>query len=231
MKTSSRFTLIELLVVIAIIAILTAILLPGLNSARAKARQATCLSNLKQVQQCLGFYTTDFDDHLPPMVDPWQSSVKYGFYHAVYYHYAKIKRDSVYGTIGACPEFPLTKVSYGWSSKSYVFADQSFAGSPCLHLTYTGNGTLFDMGSGHSRDSRRISQIKKPSGVFTFADSRNEKNAHTSYAYKQYMGVPHTQGANFSFLDGHVQLLKALQPFDSNPFSTYADQEPWSKSW
>lgn len=231
MKTSSRFTLIELLVVIAIIAILTAILLPGLNSARAKARQATCLSNLKQVQQCLSFYTSDFDDHLPPMADPGQTSDKYGFYHASYYHYAKIKRDNVYGTIGACPEFPLKKVSYGWSSNSYIYANQSFAGSPCQHLTYTGNGTLFDMGGGHYRDSRRISQIKKASGVFTFADSRNEKNAHTPYASKQYIGVPHTQSANFAFLDGHAQLLKALQPFDSKPYSIYSDKEPWGKSW
>jgi prepilin-type N-terminal cleavage/methylation domain-containing protein len=43
------FTLIELLVVIAIIAILAAILFPVFAQARAKARQATCLSNLKQI--------------------------------------------------------------------------------------------------------------------------------------------------------------------------------------
>ena len=231
MKTYSRFTLIELLVVIAIIAILTAILLPALNSARAKARQATCISNLKQIQQCLGFYTADYDDYLPPMVDPAQTSDKYGFYHAVYYHYGKIKRDHVFGTIGACPEFPLSKVSYGWSSKSYIYASESFAGSPCQHLTYTGNGPLFDMGSGHYRDSRRITQIKNPSVVFTFADSKNTQNAHTSYTGTQKIGVPHTQSANFAFLDGHAQLLKALLPFDDNPYTTDSQKEPWGKSW
>jgi prepilin-type N-terminal cleavage/methylation domain-containing protein/prepilin-type processing-associated H-X9-DG protein len=59
------FTLIELLVVIAIIAILAAILFPVFARARAKARQASCLSNIKQLGIALLAYVTDYDETAP----------------------------------------------------------------------------------------------------------------------------------------------------------------------
>jgi len=54
------FTLIELLVVIAIIAILAAILFPVFAQAREKARQTSCLSNLKQSGTATLMYVQDF---------------------------------------------------------------------------------------------------------------------------------------------------------------------------
>ncbi len=55
------FTLIELLVVIAMIALLAAILFPVFAQARAKARAAQCLSNLKQIGLALTMYRSDYD--------------------------------------------------------------------------------------------------------------------------------------------------------------------------
>ncbi len=59
------FTLIELLVVIAIIAILAAILFPVFAQAREKARQTSCLSNLKQIALGKIMYAQDYDESLP----------------------------------------------------------------------------------------------------------------------------------------------------------------------
>jgi prepilin-type N-terminal cleavage/methylation domain-containing protein/prepilin-type processing-associated H-X9-DG protein len=65
MKSRKGFTLIELLVVIAIIAILAAILFPVFAKAREKARQSSCLANVKQLDLGMQMYAADYDQTYP----------------------------------------------------------------------------------------------------------------------------------------------------------------------
>jgi len=59
------FTVIELLVVIAIVGTLAAILLPALSRARERARQVTCMGNLRHIGTALTMYANQYQDRLP----------------------------------------------------------------------------------------------------------------------------------------------------------------------
>jgi prepilin-type N-terminal cleavage/methylation domain-containing protein/prepilin-type processing-associated H-X9-DG protein len=102
MRNRSAFTLIELLVVIAIIAILAAILFPVFASAREKARQTSCASNLKQLGLALMQYEQDFEETTMPV----------NYYGQGYagYLYSYVKNADVFG----CPDDP-TPVDQGGS--------------------------------------------------------------------------------------------------------------------
>ena len=62
------FTLIELLVVGAIASILAALLFPVFAQVREKARQATCICNLKQLAAGMQLYSDDYDERFPPVL-------------------------------------------------------------------------------------------------------------------------------------------------------------------
>lgn len=66
MRSRNLFTLIELLVIVAILAVLMALLLPGLQRARSKARFLACRSNLRQLGIATALYPGDYNSWFPP---------------------------------------------------------------------------------------------------------------------------------------------------------------------
>ena len=131
------FTLIELLVVIAIIAILAAILLPALNTARERGRTASCINNHKQLMSVTLMYIDAFDEFTPdgkvaercwitligdfevPGVK--QSEKRYEIFHC--------PSDTTYknghASMVANSRFPGKKLSKITNSRFLVYADRS----------------------------------------------------------------------------------------------------------
>jgi prepilin-type N-terminal cleavage/methylation domain-containing protein/prepilin-type processing-associated H-X9-DG protein len=114
-RKQAGFTLIELLVVIAIIAILAAILFPVFASAREKARQTACTSNVKQLGLAIAQYEQDYDEMVPSGNNSWGSG--YGWAGDIYSY---VKSAQVY----VCPDDPNPAdfISYGYNSNLVGYA-------------------------------------------------------------------------------------------------------------
>ncbi len=204
----SAFTLIELLVVIAIIAILAAILLPALNSARERGRIASCTSQLKQFGMAFNMYADAYDDYIPHEVDSWwRFACRY---------YIKAKENST-------PRFRTT---------GHLYAGQ-FLGDPQLFYCPAGGLTMpenfrknFITSTGNwysSYSMRNPDHINKPrlkDGSSTdslLGDNFTEVNYTGSYpdvaGYLQAMPdgkmhtVWHRDKINMLYYDGHVKAL------------------------
>ena len=120
-RTTLGFTLIELLVVIAIISILAAILFPVFATAREKARQSTCASNMKQLGLGLIQYVQDFDETFPCQ-GPGTTPTPLGWAEAVYPY---VKSINVY----ACPDDSSTLQGGTYVRDSYAMNSNFYTGT------------------------------------------------------------------------------------------------------
>ncbi len=127
----TAFTLIELLVVIAIIAILAAILFPVFAQARAKARQITAMSNLRQIGTAVMMYCQDYDETFPMTME----TVSTGTPLTVSYW-------AVQGYQGALN--PYIKMGHGVERKENVWFDPGDPdkGLPAMWGSFSDNGLI-----------------------------------------------------------------------------------------
>ena len=118
LKSDRRFTLIELLVVIAIIAILAAILLPALQSARMRAQSTSCISNLNQMGKIAQTYFNDHRSFYPVGRVDWLktddlycTNYIYNFYKGKYIGRGAV--DNTGNPEARCPSIPLNRGKTG----------------------------------------------------------------------------------------------------------------------
>ena len=247
------FTLIELLVVIAIIAILAAILFPVFSRAREKARQSSCGSNLRQVQLAIAQYAQDYDERHPHtwftangQWDDWPGG--YQWEEAVLPY---VKNDQLFvcpsaSAIRYVPDTNLAGVDNPLPPRG------GYAGN----VAYWDGRCAAGIVANHPFGFRSLAAIDEPAGTFMVWDSaasgspgrfeegwrdgtqqpdtvnwsanppRLERPGVTSA-----VGGRHTEGANFSYVDGHMkwnQLSKLLTISTVNgctlpPFTIQAD--------
>lgn len=201
-KRDRAFTLIELLVVIAIIALLAAMLFPTFMTAREKARQATCLSNLRQLGMGIAMYIQDNDEAVPNVTGADVGSGMTGGW--VYFEKSSpklfdVSRGGVYpyarnSGIYVCPSDPAGQD-----------AGLSYAINDCLHdVPEPFQGMSF---------GRAMASIPQPSAIMLLGeesgDWQNRKSGSTNDGGLALdvdrLSMRHSEGSCVLFLDGHTK--------------------------
>ncbi len=217
-KLRSGFTLIELLVVIAIIAILAAILFPVFAQARAAARRASCLSNLKQLGTATMMYVQDYDETYP-IVYNGGGSCSHAEWPLLFPY---IKNMNVFScpdggqtggnspgclsTISGIPVMPANfRTHYGYNWGPLIYAGGGLHGP----VQTASNGVSFQSGVS-------AAAISAPADTFVYADSYDTYRPTMGLDWlldsynggQSQSGMRHGGKFNVAFADGHAKLVQ-----------------------
>lgn len=154
------FTLVEMLVVIAIIAILAALLMPGLKRSLDLSRQVSCSNNQKQLGIGIFSYSNDFNMYLPPA----NSTGPDYFGRTNYKDYTNILSDA--GYIPVAPD--------QWNSKYQGYVKSGIWCCTAL-ANFSFGGGIAPVVAGHSimmyGSSMRVTALRRPSQLLLLGDS------------------------------------------------------------
>ena len=174
----SAFTLIELLVVIAIIAILAAILFPVFAQAREKARQATCLSNERQLATGFLMYSQDYDEQL--LMGFWKTASGSGSASQTLCSWPAMIQPYVKNTkVFSCPSMPQS--SQGTGITPGTIADPTSSGCGVgagFRVGYAYNYYLAGNNSGTGVATRSLPSLVKPAETVLLVDGGSYAQAN-----------------------------------------------------
>jgi len=218
------FTLIELLVVIAIIAILAAILFPVFAQAREKARQTSCLSNMKQIMTAQLMYDQDYDETFPLSRVNTKSANS-----SDYIGFGASTCQG--GTADANPSYTWRAAVQPYIKSVQIFVCPSNEQSDgfvegCkefqlgIHRGYAWNGNMFNVSNNGQSIGVKLASITRPSDVLMLVESRFEypdlgdncypgwysPNVNNTFAKGNFQ--THQNQSNWAFSDGHTKALR-----------------------
>jgi len=203
------FTLIELLVVIAIIAILAAILFPVFARAREKARQTSCLSNMKELGLGELMYVQDYDEHFSPNYSYSDGGNQLFWWDDMIQPYVNNRQ------IFICPSDEPAE---------YTYRRPPGLPNP-LQFSYSanamGDNSATDYGAGGpirgSGNGRAMALVKEPAQCIMLceANTREVSHADRTDCYDSdngYIDKDHNDTSNWTFCDGHAKAMNRSQP-------------------